>query len=148
VAFVFRLETVLRHRRREAEARATALAAAQRRLKTAADRLAAADRRLAAALASVETPTGAALHVGDLMAKTRWLHRLDADRAALAAEHRRCVAGRNACREALEAAWRRREILEHLKRRQEAEHREGARRRERVAMDEAGAVRHGGRGPA
>jgi flagellar export protein FliJ len=82
------------------------------------------------------------------MAKTRWLNRLDYDLKSLEAQRERRVAERDECREALESAWRQREVLEHLKRKQETEHRERAARRERVAMDEIGAIRHAMMGPA
>jgi flagellar FliJ protein len=148
VAFTFRLETVLRHRRHEEEARAAALAGAERRLQGVEDRLTKAERRLAAALVSTGAPTGAPVQVGDLMAKTRWLNRLDSHRMSLEAERQRRLVERDECRAGLEAAWRQREMLEHLKRRQESEHRARAARRERVAMDEIGSIRHAMLGPA
>lgn len=148
MAFTFRLETVLRHRRHEEEARAAALAAAERRLKSVEGRLAEAERRLAAALEADDASTGTPLKVGDLMAKTRWLNRLDADRDSLEALLRRRVAERDECRETLEAAWRQREVLEHLKRKQKMAYRERAARHERMSMDEIGALRHAMTGPA
>lgn len=148
MGFRFRLDTVLKHRRRDMEDKAREIAILENRLASARRALAGLEDRLREFHHQDDSQYGAKLHVGDLMAKSAWLARMG-DRLRQAEQEIADLESRRGnLRSGLEEAWRQCEVLEKLKARQKAEYDRGASRRSTMEMDEIGSVRHALRAPA
>jgi len=148
MGFHFRLETVLKHRRRVMEDRAAEVSILERKLDRARRVSTEIEESLQEFREQTPATPGSRLHVGDLMAKTAWLTRMS-DRLRVSESTIDTLrTKRDGLRSDLEDAWRQCEVLEKLKTRQAAEYRRKTGRRATVEMDEIGSVRHAFRTPA
>ena len=137
MAFRFRLDKVLRYRRRLVDLQSRSVAEAAAKVAELADLIARRRRDQHQAIAE-----GATAH--DLHRRCRytaWITHLEDEITAL--ESSRLTAEENLAAErlSLQEAWREREVLEHLRLRRRAEWLEGVRRRERADLDEIGQQR-------
>lgn len=138
-AFRFPLQKVLDHRARLVDLRARDLAAAESAAAAVAGRIA--ERRDAQRRCQEATGGGARLDVALLAARSAWIERLDREIAMLEQERRRALAAVAAARDALQAAWRDREVLAQLRERRHGEWRLAEARRETRDLDEIGGQR-------
>ncbi len=139
--FRFRLERVLQHRRREADARAQDLAHAQAALQAAeAARAALADELQDSRSAAAAARQGR-LDPAVLARLADWHEELESLLAGAAGVVETRLQAVAAARRSLQEAWRRCEVLERLETRQRAEWQAAENRRERLQLDEIGAIR-------
>lgn len=148
MAFRFRLDTVLRHRRRQLDDRAREVAIVEKRVESARQAQAELKDRLCEFRDQVPSKFGTKLHVGDLMAKSAWLARMGQQLRRGEMEIADLESRREGLRSGLVEAWRQCEVLEKLKDRHKAEYDRGVVRRSTMEMDETGSVRHAQRIPA
>ena len=142
MAFRFRLDSVLKHRRRVMEDKAREVAIVEKRIESARQVQAGLEERLREFRDQVPSDLGTKLHVGDLMAKSAWLARLGDRLRKSELEIVDLQTRRDGLRSDLEDAWRQCEVLEKLKARHKAEYDRGAVRSSTMEMDETGSVRH------
>lgn len=137
MAFVFRLEKVLKHRRRLVDLRSRDVAAAAARV--AEIGRAVAERRDDQHRTAEHGAT--ALRVEERRRCSDWIDHLETLVARLESQRAAAVDELAAAREILHQAWRDREVLEKLRRRREAEWQTEMARRERADLDEIGQQR-------
>jgi len=137
MAFRFRLERVLDHRRRQEDLCGRELAAAQRVVATLDRSIAEHRTEQARAAAGV----AGALDVGRRRDCALWIQHLDHCLDRLRAERVEAVVAVDAGRQKLQAAWRDREVLERLRARRREEWLRVRDRRETRELDEVGLVR-------
>jgi flagellar export protein FliJ len=137
MAFRFRLEKVLSHRRRLVDLRSRDVAAAAYRV--AGIERSITDRRADQAHTAARGAT--ALRVEEKRRCAAWITHLEELIARLEADRRTAAAALDEARAALHAAWRDREVLEQLRRRRLAEWQAETARRERADLDEIGQQR-------
>ncbi|MFO7607702.1 MAG: flagellar export protein FliJ [Candidatus Krumholzibacteriia bacterium] len=138
-AFRFPLQKVLDHRARLVDLRARDLAAAESAAAGVAARIA--ERRSAQQRCQEAAGAGARLDVALLAARSAWIDRLDREIATLAQERQRALAAVAAARDALQAAWRDREVLAQLRERRYGQWRQAEARRDTRDLDEIGGQR-------
>ena len=142
MAFRFRLETVLRHRGRIVEEKSREVALAETRLNQLQDQLLEIERDLAQAYAEAKLPDGTPLHLGDLLAKRRWLEHLGNRKYRMEELRDKAMNIRNESRHHLEEAWRQHEVLDRLRTRRKADHESRVTKVETQIMDEIASLRH------
>jgi flagellar export protein FliJ len=148
MGFRFRLDTVLRHRGRVVDDRSREVAAAEDRLRRLDDQVLELERDLKQAYAEEKFPEGSPLHLGDLVAKRRWLEHLGNRKDQMTTLRDHAEADRDQARRRLQEAWRQHEVLDRLRTRREKNHRDRQVRMETLAMDEIASVRHPSSRPA
>lgn len=139
--FRFRLERVLQHRQRRLDARTLEAARAAGALQAARSALAVARRDLAISEQQAATARLGRLNGVELTRQLAWHENLAANVRHLEAVVAAAVQENEAAQERLRAAWRDREALQRLKERQHREWTQQEERRERLTLDEIGAIR-------
>jgi len=140
-AFKFRLEKVLKHRRRVVDEHSRDVARADRRVAALSRRIAELDQDIVRHTHSMIPREGHALHARDLIGGTSWQDHLHHMREDLDGRLQTAVKDLARYRSRLTGSWRDLEVLSGLKDRQKDNWRVAQDRRERREMDEIGQIR-------
>ena len=137
MAFRFRLEKVLRHRRRQVDLRSREVATAAANV---ADLLSAIDGKRSDQTRTAELGS-TAYRVEERRRCAAWITSLEGEISRLTVRRTEAETVLSQARSALQEAWREREVLEQLRLRREAAWQMEMARRERADLDEIGQQR-------
>lgn len=136
--FTFRLQSVLKYRKRIVDDKGRAVAVAQGEVARWHARQTELEAEINACLNEQQS---AGLKVQDLVAKTAWLEHLRSRRTELESELSRARLELAAAQEELQASWRDLEVLKQLRQKQEMAWFADQEIRERKELDEIGQIR-------
>jgi len=139
--FKFRLEKVLKYRRRLLELQTRQVAQANLVVEAIGQRLLDLDGQIRRQVEAERPGLNRTLSVEDLISRGRWIDHLEQQRGAVEKEQQEARADLESERDKLTDAWRDLEVLEQLQKKQKEAWEEEQRKRERQDLDELGQIR-------
>jgi len=139
--FKFRLEKVLKYRRRLLELQTRQVAQANLVVEAIGQRLLDLDGQIRRQVEAERPGLNRTLSVEDFISRGRWIDHLEQQRGAVEKEQQEARADLESERDKLTDAWRDLEVLEQLQKKQKEAWEEEQRKRERQDLDELGQIR-------